>query len=328
MTRRAIAALSILASAACAADARLFEAVEPHMGTLFRIKLYAGDERQAGAAFRAAFERIAALDADLSDYNPQSELNRLCRGGAGHATAVSEDLFRVLAASQKVAAQTGGAFDVTLGPVIRLWREARRSRRLPDEEALREAGSRCGFGKLHLDAAARTVTLDRDDMQLDLGGIAKGDAADQALAVLAGLGIRSALVAASGDLAFSDPPPGARGWKIGVDSLDRAEAGFTSILELRNGAVSTSGDQEQGVEIGGRRYSHIVDPVTRKGLESRITVTIVARRGIDADSLATAVSVLGAKRGLAYVERQPGAAALIVVEGVATHSRAWAGLFD
>jgi thiamine biosynthesis lipoprotein len=294
-----------------AADLQPFEAVEAHMGTLFRIKLYAVDARQAESAFRAAFDRVRDLDAILSDYKPDSELNQISQD----PRRISDDLFRVLAASQKLAEETGGAFDITLGPVIRLWREARRNNRLPDSEALREAGTRCGYRKLHLDAVTRTVTFDQPGMQLDAGGIAKGYAADEALAALKRLGIRSALVAASGDLAFGDPPPGQRGWKIGVGSFDR-------VLELSNAAVSTSGDAEQHVDADGKRYSHIIDPATRMGLTSGITVTIVAPRGIDADGISTAVSVLGAERGMAFVEKQEGVAAVIVTrEGVVVQSR-------
>jgi thiamine biosynthesis lipoprotein len=297
------AGILLLASVALlhAADLRSFEGVEPHMGTLFRIKLYAADEQQAKSAFRAAFDRVRDLDAILSDYKPDSELNRISR----NPQRISEDLFRVLATSQKLAEETGGAFDVTLGPVIRLWREARKNGKLPDSESLREAGNRCGYRKLHLDAANRTAMLDQPGMQLDVGGIAKGYAADEALAVLNQLGIRNALVAASGDLAFSDPPPGQKGWKIGVGALDRA-------LELRNAAVSTSGDAEQHLDTHGKRYSHIIDPETRMGLTSGITVTIIAPRGIDADGMSTAVSVLGVERGVAFVEKHAGAAAVIV----------------
>jgi thiamine biosynthesis lipoprotein len=294
-----------------AADLRLYEAVEPHMGTLVRIKLYAERSEQSSAAFRAAFGRIARLDDALSDYKPSSELNRLCRSAAGNPVKVSQDLFRVLAASRKLSEESGGAFDVTLGPVIRLWRQARLDHRLPSAEALREAAGRCGYGKLHLDADAGTVLLDEPGMQLDLGAIAKGYAADAALEVLALSGIRSALVAASGDLAIGDAPPGRRGWKIGV-GRGGSDGGLERILELRNAAVSTSGDAEQHLDIGGKRYSHIIDPATDMGLTEPITVTVVARKGMDADSLATAVSVLGADRGLAVIRMHPDAAALIV----------------
>ncbi len=154
--------------------------------------------------------------------------------------------------------------------------------------------------------------LDEAGMQLDVGGIAKGYAADEALSVLAQSGMRSALVAASGDLAFGESPPGQRGWKIGIDSFDRPEAGFTRVLELSNAAVSTSGDTEQHLDLGGKRYSHIIDPRTAMGLTRPISVTIVARHGIEADGLSTAVSVLGPDRGIELVEKQPGARALIV----------------
>jgi len=305
------------AGAGLAAGLHRYEAVEPHMGTLVRIQLYAGGADQAKAAFRAAFARIAELDAALSDYQPDSELNRICRSAVAKPMEAGSDLRRVLAASQKLAEETGGAFDVTLGPVIRLWRQARKSQQLPDADALRQAAARCGFRKLHLDAARRTVMLDEPGMQLDLGAIAKGYAADAALGILARRGIRRALVAASGDLAFGDPPPGQRGWKIGLESP-------ASVLELANAAVSTSGDAEQHVEIGGRRYSHIIDPATSMALSSPITVTVVARHGVDADALATAVSVLGLDRGMAFIEARPPFAARIVAGRVRESSR-WPG---
>lgn len=283
------------------------------MGTLVRIKVFTDDEQQARTAFRAAFDRIAQLDEILSDYKSDSELNRLCRAPAGKPVTVSEDLFRVLAASQQLAGQTAGAFDVTLGPVIRLWREARTENRLPDAAALRVASARCGYGKLRLDEPRGTVTLDEAGMQLDLGGIAKGYAADAALGALRALGIGSALVAISGDIVCGEAPPGKRGWKIAVDPLPETKDGFGPVLELSNAAVSTSGDAGQHLDWNGKRYSHIVDPATRLGITTGIGVTVVAPRGMQADSLATALSLLDAERALALIEQQPQTAALIAV---------------
>lgn len=310
----ALVFLLAASAAGAAAGLHMYEAVEPHMGTLVRIQLYAAGPDQAKAAFRAGFARIAELDAALSDYQADSELNRICRSAVAKPVEAGSDLFRVLAASQKLAEETGGAFDVTLGPVIRLWRQARKDKQLPHADALREAAARCGYRKLHLDGVRRTVMLDQPGMQLDLGAIAKGYAADAALEVLARHGIRRALVAASGDLAFGEAPPGQRGWKIGLESP-------ACVLELANAAVSTSGDAEQHVEIGGRRYSHIIDPATSMALSSPITVTVVARRGVDADALATAVSVLGFERGLAFIEARPAFAARIVTSRVRESSR-------
>jgi thiamine biosynthesis lipoprotein len=282
-------------SVAAAGAPERFEAVEPHMGTLVRIQVYANGESEAKAVFRAAFDRIAELDDALSDYKPASELNRL----PGRAGA---DLFRVLEAAQRLAFQTDGAFDVTVGPLTRLWRQARRDGRPPAAAAIREALSHCGYRKLRLDVATRNVTFDDQAMRLDLGGIAKGYAADEALAAIGRLGVRRALVAVSGDLAFGDPPPGRRGWRI--------DAGG-SVKELANAAVSTSGADEQHLDAGGLRYSHIIDPSTGVGLTKPITVTVIAPRGIDADALATAISVLGAERGRAFAAGVPGVTATI-----------------
>jgi len=145
-----------------------YESVEPHMGTLVKITVYTSGEDEARRAFRAGFDRIGDLDAVLSDYKPDSGLSRLTRTAVRTPVAVSRDLFTVLSASQDLAEQTNGAFDVTIGPVIRLWREARRAKRVPDADALREAASRTGYRKLHLDPARCTVRLDQPSMSAAL----------------------------------------------------------------------------------------------------------------------------------------------------------------
>jgi thiamine biosynthesis lipoprotein len=291
------------------------EAEEPHMGTLFRIVLYADDIRTAQVALRMAFDRVAELDAKLSDYNPQSELMRACRGSYAEPVAVSADLFHVLEEAQKLSVETDGAFDITLGPVIRLWRQARGIKALPNPEDLARARASTGYRKLVLDPVHRTIRSKLPDMRIDLGAIAKGYAADEALRVLREHSIPRALVAASGDLAIGDAPPGKDGWDVGVDPIDAGDGKFARVLKLHNIAISTSGDAEQFVEIGGVRYSHIVDPRTGMGLTNRSGVTVVAPLGIHADSLATAATVLTAQRGvdaaLAFVEQHEGAAALI-----------------
>jgi thiamine biosynthesis lipoprotein len=291
---------------------RRFEFKQPHMGTLFTITLYAPDETKAREASEAAFAKIAALEGLMTDYDPGSELMQLCQKPAGQPVRVSDDLFEVLQKGQRLAELTEGAFDVTIGPVVRLWRRARRTETLPSPELLAKARAAVGYRKLRLDPVARTATLTVPNMQLDLGGIAKGYAADKALAVLKQHGLARALVAASGDIAIGDPPPGQRGWRIGVGALESDPAGLAKNLRLRNTAVSTSGDTEQFVEVEGRRYSHVVDPRTGLGLTERLQVTVIARHTTDTDSFATAVSILGVQRGLALVEAQPGMAALIL----------------
>jgi thiamine biosynthesis lipoprotein len=282
------------------------------MGTMFKIILYAPSEAEAGRAAKAAFERIVVLDGMMSDYRPTSELMQLCQKAGGASVHVSEPLFYVLARAQEVSRLSGGAFDVTVGPVVRLWRRARKTEQLPDPQKLARARALVGYQNIRLDEKNRTVQLLKPGMQVDLGGIAKGYSADEALRVLEEYGVARALVAAGGDIAVSGPPPDAEGWKIGIAPLEDPNAKPSRYLLLHDAAVSTSGDAEQYVEINGKRYSHIVDPRTGMGLVGRESVTVVAQHGIMADSLTKVVSVLGPVRGLAILESLDGVAALVV----------------
>lgn len=282
------------------------------MGQPIKILLYAPDEPSANRAAAAAFARIAELDRVMSDYQADSELSRLsATAGSGRAVPVSDDLWRVLDRSQRLAERTDGAFDITVGPYVRLWRRARREKELPSDARLEEARQAVGYRKLRLDEQRQTAELQVPGMRLDLGGIAVGYAVDEAMAVLRHHEITRALIDASGDILVSEPPPGEPGWAVGIAPLD-AEGPPSRYLSLRMASVTTSGDAFQHVVIGGRRYSHIVDPHTGLGLTDRGSVTVVAGDCITADSLATAVSVLGTKRGLTLIEETPGSAALIV----------------
>lgn len=289
-----------------------FEFAQLRMGTRFRIVLYAPDAPTAASAGHAAFDRIAKLDDIMSDYRPTSELMLLCQRAGGPPVKVSEDLFRVLAKSQEIAERSNGAFDVTVSPVVRLWRQARLRRELPSPQDLAQALRLLDYRNLRLDVKRHTAQLLKPGMLLDLGGIAKGDAADQAIALLKQRGIRRALVAAGGDIAVSGPPPGRTGWLIAIAPLDQPGRTPTRYFLLHNGAVSTSGDTEQHMDVGGVRYSHIIDPKTGMGLTGHSSVTVVAPDGITSDSLATAVSVLGAKQGVELIKSMPDAGVLFL----------------
>jgi thiamine biosynthesis lipoprotein len=298
-----------LASSAPRAAVRV-DVSEAHMGTTFRIVLYASDEPSGRIAAERAFAQIARLDQILTDYEPTSELSRATREAVGHPIHVSNDLLEVLVQSQDLARRSDGAFDITVGPLTRLWRRARREVELPATSDLEAARRATGFRLLHLDAAARTVEFDRPGMQLDAGGIAKGFAADQALRVLVELGSSRAIVAAGGDIAIGDPPPDRPGWDIALAGLENAPAPG-SPLTLSHAGVSTSGDAEQWVEIGGVRYSHILDPRTGQPITGRSSVTVVAGNATTSDMLATAVDVLGPEAGRRLVDGWAGASALI-----------------
>ncbi len=297
------------------------------MGTTARVVLYAPTQHDAERAAAAAFARIAALDATLSDYRADSEISRLTRNAVGRPVAVSRDLFCVLDAAQSLAVRTGGAFDIAVGPLSQLWRRARRQIELPSPTELAVARGLSQHTLLTLDPKAQTASVARAGMRLDAGGIAKGFAADEALVVLRGLGVNQALVAIGGDLALGDAPPDHTGWRVALAGLRPSATAPASPILAHNVGISTSGDAEQWVEISGQRYSHIVDPNTGLGLTGHQSVTVVAGDAMTSDMLATAVNVLGPDDGMALVDGTPGVAALV---GTISHgqeswrrSRAW-----
>ena len=288
-----------------------FEKAE--MGLPFRITLFAADEGTAKSAADAAFARVAELNGVLSDYDPDSELSRLSRtAGSGKAVPVSDDLWRVLERGQALAARTDGAFDLTVGPLVNVWRRARRKQELPSPELIAEMRGRVGFRNLKLDAEMRTAELLIAEMRLDAGSIGKAYAVDAALAVLQQRGIARALVAGSGDMAAGDAPPGLPGWRIEVAAFDAPGAPPPQIVHLANRGIATSGDVFQRVEIDGKRYSHIVDPHTGLGLTDHGLVTVIAPDCFTANGCTTSASVLGPERGLKLIDETPGVAALLV----------------
>ncbi|HEV7278979.1 MAG TPA: FAD:protein FMN transferase [Pirellulaceae bacterium] len=274
------------------ASLKRYRASRPAMGVVFKIDAYAESLAVAEPSFEAAFARVREIDRIASDYDPNSELRRLTLNRGGEPVEVSPTLFDLLQRSIGISQSSGGRFDPTLGPLTTLWRKARKSKTLPSEAELSDALARTGVRHLTLDEEARTITLGVENMLLDLGGIAKGYAADEALRILREKGLNRAVVAASGDLAIGDPPPDAEGWRVGIATLEVEEQPKEYLL-LSNCGVSTSGDARQFVEIDGRRYSHIVDPETGLGLSVRSGVTVVAPDDTTADAWASALSVAG-----------------------------------
>ena len=292
-----------------------FEFRDQAMGTDFRIVLYARDAELAEGAAEAAFARIHELDAKLTDYDPGSELSRLSAsthgGEAGRPQRVSQDLWRVLVAATDVSRASGGAFDVTIGPCVRLWRRSARQGELPTPERLSAARAAVGWRSVRLGPDEGTVTLTRGQMRLDLGGIAKGYALDEALAVLRRAGIERALVDGGGDVAAGAAPPGEGGWRVVLDP----GGGPAGEVLLAQGACATSGDAYQAVEIDGRRYSHVVDPRTGLGVTSGQAATVLAPSGMLADAWASALCVLSPQEGLSCIEALPGVEARIWKNG-------------
>ncbi len=259
------------------------------MGTRFAITCYYEDRDQATAAADAAFEAAERINQVASDYIADSELLNLSKHPAGTAVAISPLLYQLLSEARDLAEKTDGLFDPTVGPLTKLWRESRRRNSLPDAIALTAARTASGWHNLILDPQTATAIFMKPAMRLDLGGIAKGQAADAMLTVMKQHGIPRSCITAGGDVRLGDPPPAAQGWKIGVrthQNIDNPEN-----LILANCGVSTSGDLHQFIEIGGIRYSHIIDPATGLGITSSITATVIAPTATVSDALATACCV-------------------------------------
>ena len=261
------------------------------MGLPFRASPICREQASAKAAADAAFARIALLNTILSDYDPDSELSRLSHTSGREKLCPSAASSGMCCSKPRLAARTDGAFDVTVGPLVNLWRRARRKRELPSGELIAEMKARVGWQQMKLDEAARTVTLLLPEMRLDCASLAKGYAVDAALALLRERGISRALVAGGGDMAAGDPPPGQPGWRIEVATLDAPGAPPGQTVLLQNNAIGTSGDVFQHLEVNGIRYSHIVDPKTGLGLTDHSLVSVLGPKCSVASSHATAVSV-------------------------------------
>ncbi len=281
----------------------------PRMGTIFRIELYSADDATATKAAEAAFARAEELEQIMSDYREDSELMRLAREGASAPFPVSDDLYNVLSKSIRISDLSHGAFDVTVGPLVDLWRKARRTGRFPDASELAQAKALVDYRNLELDAARHTVFLKRAGMKVDLGAIGKGYAADQMLALLRSRGLRRAMVVAGGEVAVGAAPPGEAWWRVALDTPDTGAGNPPCTLLLHDSAVSTSGNSRQFVEVNGRRYSHIIDPSTGLGLEGAASTTVIARDSTTADALATTLSVMPVGDGIRLAESLAGVAA-------------------
>lgn len=267
------------------------------MGSPFRLVFYAADSATARVVAQESFALIDSLNAVFSDYDPQSELNRLC-GFAGRDSfvAVSPLLYRMILDSKAAWKKSRGRFDITLGPLSRLWRQSRREKAFPLAAAVADARQRTGFENVAIDTDARTIKLLKAGMQLDLGGIAKGYIAQQVVDFAQRNGAVAALADAGGDIVCGAPPPGKEGWTIGINRPGQTDALLERNIVIRNKAVATSGDVYQYTVHNGKKYSHIIDPRTGYGVTFQRNVTVIANTGSTADWLATACSILPVAR--------------------------------
>lgn len=281
------------------------------MSSPFTIIVYAEDSLKVANVIQSAFQKVDSLVAIFSDYEADSELNRLSQtSGTGKSVKVSSELFDVLELAQKASIHSEGAFDITVGPLVELWRKAMRERKVPDKTQIQRDLQAVNYAYIHLNKENRSVRLEKPHMKLDLGGIAKGYIAEAVLQFLIERGLPMTLIDAGGDIAIGDAPPHRKGWRIGV-SIPGSHDFIQRNVILKNKSIATSGDTYQFIEIDGVRYSHIVNPQTGNAETMLRNVSVIANHGAEADWIASACSVLSSEEAFKLVENIPGVALFI-----------------
>ncbi len=286
------------------------------MGTFARVTVMAPDSRASAKCIEAALAEIHKVDDLMSDYKQDSEISRVNKGAFGRPVEVGESTFEVIRRSIEFSRLTDGAFDITVGPLVQLFRKAKNDGIAPTPEQIADAKARVGYEKLIFNDADHTVRFTVEGMSLDLGGIAKGYAVDKAIEAAQKLGASGAMVDIGGDVrCFGTPPKGREKWIIGLQDPNIDDLGGSGLLlklQVSDAAVTTSGDYQQFAIIDGKKQSHIIDRRTGKGAEGLSSVTIIAPNATDADALATAVCVMGPEKGLALIEKLPQTEAILI----------------
>ncbi|MBL8891871.1 MAG: FAD:protein FMN transferase [Planctomycetaceae bacterium] len=286
-----------------------FAKSEVHMGVRFQISLYAADEAVAEQAFAAGFAEIARLERIFSDYQPASETRQIDAAPCETKIPLSNDMRRLLEMSRTLNRNSNGYFDVTLGKLTKLWRVARREKQPPSSEAIAFAAERVGFDRLEV--CTEYLLKRTPGVELDFGGIAKGDAADQVLRLLKDkLEITKVLIDASGDLVAGDPPPGQKGWVVGL-SRPADDPGPMTRVYLANRALASSGDSTQFLETDQARWSHLIDPHTKTPILGQNLTLVWADDGATSDALASALAICPPEQMPEIAARFPTVAACV-----------------
>ncbi|HJS67374.1 MAG TPA: FAD:protein FMN transferase [Nitrospiraceae bacterium] len=280
------------------------------MGTLVKITAVAETASVAQAAATAGFAEIHRLEELLSTWIPASELSRVNISAGVRPVAVSQETMTVVQGAIQAAEMTDGGFNIAIGPAVDAWRVTE-DQRIPTESELEALRPLVDLRAVHADARKQTIFLEKTGMRIDVGGIGKGYAADQAVMVMKKVGARAGVVALSGDIKTFGQLPGGRKFPVGIQH-PRKEGEVVAFIDLDNEAISTAGDYERYFEREGVRYHHILDPKTLQPARRCQSVTVIAREGMLADGLDTGIFVMGVESGMRLVEALPDVEAIIV----------------
>ena len=263
------------------------------MGTKFQFIYYHTAKKDTQSIDSQLIEKLNYLNQIFSDYEPTSEISRLsASAGTGKKVKVSEELWRVLKASRKISRKSDGAFDISIGPLSKLWRSMFRKREIFDGVKINNKKKLVNYKKVELYPFSRRVKLKKPEMRLDAGGIAKGFALDELGNVFRKNGITAFLIDGGGDILVGNAPPKTNGWKIHLTTNFSSEMYEEEIVSVNNCAIASSGDTYRFLEANGKRYSHIIDPRTGYGVSHQQIVNVLANSGLHADAIASTLSVL------------------------------------
>ena len=254
------------------------------MGSTYSVVLYGRDRLAWQAAAEQAFEEVRRLDDLLSNYKPRSEWSEVNRNAADRPVRVSPELFQLLSACVDYSRKSEGAFDIAVGPLMKIWGFYKGTGRLPHRAEIRGAMASVGYKNIQLDPANLTVKFARAGVELDPGGIGKGYAVDKMVEILKQAGIESAMVSAAGSSIYAlGTPPGENGWRVKIREPKHPDRTIEEVL-LKNESMSTSGNYEKFFRAEGRLYSHIMDPRTGWPAQGVTEVSVIAPRTLDSEA--------------------------------------------
>jgi len=281
------------------------------LGTSMKVLVHTESREKAKESIEAVIRRVQEIERKMSRFNPESELFRLNRTAAKEPFRVSEELFSVIKRSLEFCRLSGGALDITVVPLLNLYKESEKSGTPPTKERITETLKKVGWRKVELDEKEKTVRFGVAGMALDLGATAKGYAVDVALRTLKEHGIEHALVEIGGEVGVYGGQADGSDWTVGIVDPRRSRK-YLRIVTMKDGAVATSGNYERYYKVAGKKFSHIIDPRSGEAANAAVSVSLIAKDSFTADALATALSVLGPEDGLALIERLEGVDALIL----------------
>lgn len=281
------------------------------MWTKFEIIAYGPHRARLAQAAGAAFEEIDRLDRQMSNYSETSELTYINRNAARDEVIVERELFDFLKLSIDSSRTTGGAFDITVGPLMKAWGFFDNKGRVPEASELKSVMARVGFKHVVLNERTHTIRFDREGVELDLGGIAKGYAVDKAAEILRASGVTSAFITSgSSSICSIGAPPGQTAWRVEIsDPLDRSRQ--LDKLEIKDRSISTSGCREKTFELAGKTYCHIMDPRIGRPIEGLISATVITQSGVEAEVMSKALMVMGIEKAREFLKTRPEVRAIL-----------------